>query len=54
MFKNFVADIPLFVVEWAGVESYNPLVNGQIGTLVRLNDGGSTFNEIADLIEEQL
>jgi hypothetical protein len=42
------------VIEWAGVEEDAPRINGEIGTLSELNDTGSTFNEIADLIEEHL
>ena len=53
MFQNKGAErLPLFVVEWAGVESYNPEIC-EI-SLSELNDTGSTFNEIADLIETHL
>jgi hypothetical protein len=44
--------LPLFVVEWAGVENDNPEICET--SLSELNDKGSTFNEIADLIEEHL
>ena len=44
--------LPLFVVEWAGVENDNPEICET--SLSGLNDTGSTFNEIADLIEEHL
>jgi hypothetical protein len=56
MFQNMVADLPLSVVEWAGVEDSNPYVyvNGGPFTLADFNDRGSTFNEIADVIEKQL
>jgi hypothetical protein len=54
MFQNMVAALPLSVIEWSGVEGYNPLVNDEIGTLSGLNDNGSAFIEIADLIEEHL
>ena len=40
--------LPLFVAEWAGVERHRSF------TLGELNDNGSTFNEIADLIEKHL
>jgi hypothetical protein len=46
--------LPLSVVEWSGVEDSNPFVNGQTSSLASLNDKGSTFIEIADLIEEHL
>ena len=45
---------PSSVVEWSGIADSNPLVNDEIDTLAGLNDRGSTFNEIADLIEEHL
>jgi hypothetical protein len=54
MFQNMVAALPLSVIEWSGVEGYNPLVNDEIGTLSGLNDNGTTFNEIANLIENHL
>jgi hypothetical protein len=54
MFQNTMAVLPLSVVEWSGVEDGNPLVNGEPFTLSGLNDQGSTFNEIADVIEHQL
>jgi hypothetical protein len=54
MFQNMATGLPLSVMEWVGVEGYNPLVNGGPFTLAELNDKGSTFNEIADVIEKQL
>jgi len=54
MFQDMTTVLPLSVMEWAGVEDYNPHVNGGPFTLAELNDRGSTFNEIADLIEEHL
>ena len=48
------------VSEWAGIDSDNPMVVVKTGcgemhrSLTDLNDSGSTFNEIADLIEPQL
>ena len=48
--------LPISVMEWAGVENDNPYIIGDTGgtSLSLLNDSGSTFNEIADLIEEHL
>jgi hypothetical protein len=46
--------LPSSVRKWAGVEGCNPHINDGESTLVRLNDSGTTFNEIADLIEEHL
>jgi len=54
VFQYKVADLPPSVVEWAGVEDSNPYVNGGIGTLSGLNDRGSTFEQIAYVIEEHL
>jgi len=54
VFQYGVAALPLSVVEWSGVEDGNTHVNGEPFTLSGLNDKGSTFNEIADVIEEQL
>jgi hypothetical protein len=53
--------LPVAVVNWAGLEDYNPTVNYfdedetayQVELSV-LNDDGITFSEIAKLIEEQL
>lgn len=45
---------PLSVVEWAGLVSENPIVCNGKTDLGYLNDNESTFNEIADLIEEHL
>jgi hypothetical protein len=41
------------VVEWSGLENGSPYVDGG-KTLALLNDHGKTFEEIADVIEEQL
>ena len=51
-FQDKKAILPVSVVEWAGVEDENPEICKT--PLSRLNDNGSTFNEIADLIEEHL
>lgn len=50
--------IPLPVVEWAGLPGHNPILrlpDGKERSLSYTNDSlHLTFNEIADLIEEQL
>ena len=51
-FQDKKAILPLSVIEWAGVEDDNPEICET--PLSRLNDNGSTFNEIADLIQEHL
>ena len=51
-FQDKKAILPLSVIEWAGVEDDNPEICET--PLSRLNDIGSTFNVIADLIEEHL
>jgi len=45
---------PLSVIEWSGLVSDNPSVCNGKTSLGYLNDNGTTFNEIADLIEEHL
>ena len=54
MFQDMATVLPLSVMEWVGVEEVNPYVNGGPFTLAELNDNGTTFNEIANLIEKQL
>jgi hypothetical protein len=54
MFQDMAAALPLSVMKWVGVEEVNPYVNSGSFTLAELNDAGTTFNEIADLIEEHL
>lgn len=46
--------VPEPVVAWANLELTNPehYVNGERQTLAALNDGGKTFEQIADVIEE--
>jgi hypothetical protein len=54
VFQDMVACLPVSVKEWADLEYYNPRVDDQTDSLIGLNDNGSTFNEIADVIEKQL
>ena len=54
VFQEFESNLPSSVMEWADLEYCNPHVNGGESTLVRLNDSGCTFEQIADVIEEQL
>ena len=53
---NNKATLPYEVREWAKLKESNPLVKSGDGltSLAELNDGGKTFNEIAQVIEEQL
>ena len=53
-FQDKESHLPSSVVEWSGVEDSNPLVNDKTESLANLNDRGSTFNVIADVIEHQL
>ena len=46
--------LPHSVVEWSGIGDDNPTINDGESRLAGLNDNGTTFNEIANLIEEQL
>lgn len=47
---------PTPVLDWAGMSSMDPIVKygGETRTLSALNDEGRSFEEIANLIEEQL
>jgi len=53
-FQDKESYLPSSVRKWAGVEGCNPHINDGESNLSVLNDSGSTFNEIADLIEEHL
>ena len=55
-FQNKQSYLPSSVVEWSGIEGHNSYVGGETNLpfFSGLNDSGSTFNEIADLIEEHL
>ena len=53
-YEKYVTNLPPSVVEWSGIADSNPYVNGGIGTLSGLNDRGSTFEQIAYVIEEHL
>jgi hypothetical protein len=48
--------LPRSVQRWAGLDAENPSVfhEGDIDGIAALNDQGSTFDVLADLIEEQL
>lgn len=51
------AILPTQVREWSGLNGGNPLINDenkQPTSLAELNDRGYTFEQIAELIEEQL
>ena len=50
-FQGRQTHLPSSVKEWAGVEDCNPYICNRY-SLAQLNDGGSTFKQIADLIEE--
>lgn len=47
--------LPKAVVSWLGVAGYNPRVKVDGGTevLAMMNDNGSSFTEIADIIESE-
>lgn len=51
-FDGVIDYLPTSVVEWAGLPSNDPAVQGR--SLADRNDHGVTFPEIADLIEEEL
>jgi hypothetical protein len=47
-----VAHLPREVVEWASLDDDSPSVERDL--LVNINDGGASFEEIADMIERDL
>jgi hypothetical protein len=53
-FQNMESYLPSSMRKWADLEYCDPPVNDEESTLVRLNDSGSTFEQIADVIEHQL
>ena len=53
-FQNRDLYLSSSVIEWSGLVSENPIVCNGETSLGYLNDNGSTFNEIADLIQEHL
>lgn len=47
--------LPLDVVDWAGLDSESPMIvmqDGEKDALANMNDEGKTFEEIAQIIEE--
>jgi len=49
--------LPSEVVDWAGLSQESPRVTDsayELRSLANMNDNGMTFDEIADIIEEQL
>ncbi len=50
------AILPKPVISWAGLDHPNPIVpfEGGVLPLSRVNDSGTSFDEIADIIEENL
>ena len=56
-FCAFTRLLPPAVVQWAGLNTYDPVVfrHGEYDmTLASLNDQGMPFEEIADIINEKL
>jgi hypothetical protein len=56
-YLQMVSGLPTDVMEWAGLDqSYGAdvLTGGKVHSLPFLNDHGTSFERIADLIEEQL
>ncbi len=45
--------LPKCVQEWAGIDEENPFIpDYEFDTLAEANDGGKTFEEIADIIDD--
>jgi hypothetical protein len=56
-YLNQTAELPMDVIEWSEVNGIDPdveMANGDMETLSNLNDGGTTFEDIAAYIERQL
>jgi hypothetical protein len=57
-FEEWAGVPPYEICQWAGLASSNPIVKTveeeTCRSLANLNDGGMSFNNIADIIEEQL
>ena len=55
-YGNSESYLPVAVLEWAGIDSNDPIIGPtrsyQGQTAATYNDGGKTFAEIADLIEQ--
>jgi len=49
-----VGVLPRTVIEWAGLDDENPIIDGDSGYAAIINDNGATFAHIADLIEKNL
>jgi hypothetical protein len=49
---KYGSSLPEIVMSWSGLEQNIPIVNEK--SLAELNDSGSTFLEIANLIEKKL
>ena len=57
MWMRLASDLPMAVVEWAGLASANPVLDPTIecGMAINLNDAeGLSYSEIADRIEQYL
>lgn len=52
MFLGAQNDLPLEAMRWFGFEQTNPVICEDRTTLASENDAGKSFNEIADLIED--
>lgn len=55
-FDSAETELPLCVMEWAGLDEVSPHVNDieyAYNTLAGLNDSGHGFNFIADVIDDQ-
>lgn len=56
-YDNQVNYLPQSVIDWAGLDGRNPTVrvsDDDVFPLAYLNDTGRTFDQIADIIEENL
>jgi hypothetical protein len=49
---NYLNFLPNEVMDWAGLIENDPRPNSESATLSAINDSGSDFNDIADIIEK--
>jgi hypothetical protein len=56
LYEGAVTEVPNSVAEWAGFSELDPKMDPKIGLrhATQLNDNGYSFEQIADLIEENL
>jgi hypothetical protein len=54
MFDSHSGDLPAKVMRWAGIKSEDGVIRSTDECLVAINDEGSSFEKIADIIEDRV